>query len=519
VSVKVNGFTVGNVTGSGGGEMDQTLPVPAADFVEGTNTVTIQSSGYSGDFDYTDRVTLSYPHQFLADANSLAFGVTGGQSVAVGGFTTSDIRVLDVTNPLSPRELTASITGSGSSWQATVKPPADATRLYAFTAATTAGPKAIQLDQASNLKGVGNGANLVIVAYGDFLSAANTLATFRRSTAGGGYVVQVADVQDVYDEFSDGAHSPHAITSFLQWASTHWSPAPHYVLLVGDATFDPRNYRQDGTSPGGLDWDLVPTIFVDTHLGTDDREIPSDDTLADFNGDGVPEMAVGRLPVRTASDASAVVAKITGYEQDPVPAPASRVAALVDDNPIDYSFASFSADLRDNVLVPGGIPNDAAHMKQIHRTDGPTDADVHNAVLAAANTGPTIVNFFGHGLTRDWTSGPIFTASDAAGLTNSKLSLYLMMTCLNGYFLEPNAATSSSMAESLLLAPHAAVAAWASTASTFPSDQVNADKLATQEALAGTTLGQAMIDAKTSITDLDVKHSWTLMGDPTTTLR
>jgi hypothetical protein len=44
-------------------------------------------------------------------------------------------------------------------------------------------------------------------------------------------------------------------------------------------------------------------------------ETASDDWLADFDGDGVAEMGVGRLPIRSALEAATVVAKIVAYDR------------------------------------------------------------------------------------------------------------------------------------------------------------------------------------------------------------
>ena len=74
-----------------------------------------------------------------------------------------------------------------------------------------------------------------------------------------------------------------------------------YLLLVGDGTYDPRNYLGFGAN------DLVPVKLVDTAVA----ETASDDWFADFDGDGLSEMAVGRLPAGTAAEASAMVAKIS----------------------------------------------------------------------------------------------------------------------------------------------------------------------------------------------------------------
>ena len=53
------------------------------------------------------------------------------------------------------------------------------------------------------------------------------------------------------------------------------------------------------------------------------------------------------------------------------------------------------------------------------------------------------------------------TNEEALGLRNEHLSMFVMMTCLNGYFQDP---VLDSLAESLLKAEHGgAVAVWASS--------------------------------------------------------
>ena len=76
------------------------------------------------------------------------------------------------------------------------------------------------------------------------------------------------------------------------------------MLLVGDASFDPRNYLGLG------DFDFVPTKLIDTVY----LETASDDWFVDFNNDGLPSIAMGRIPVRTPEEAALVVSKIIAYE-------------------------------------------------------------------------------------------------------------------------------------------------------------------------------------------------------------
>jgi len=338
------------------------------------------------------------------------------------------------------------------------------------------------------------GADLVIISHRKFLRQLAPLSAYHERQ---GLKVAVVDVEDLYDEFRFGSHSPEAIKAFLARARMQWRPAPRYVLLAGDATSDPRNYL------GAPSRDFVPTKTIDTQF----LETASDDWFADFDSDGVPEMAVGRLPVRTAAEAVAVVDKIIGYEQAP---PAmGREALLVSDT----GFESANESLR--MLLPGTTP-----VAMVNRRDGPTDVAVRDRVLAALNRGPSVVNFYGHGSVDLWTGAGLLRAADASRLTNyGHLSLFVMMTCLNGYFIEPRA---QSLAEALLRAPgRGAVAVWASSGLTAPGDQIRAnEELFRQLAAADSPrLGDAMVRAKSVVGDPDVRRTWILFGDPLTRLR
>ena len=124
-------------------------------------------------------------------------------------------------------------------------------------------------------------------------------------------LVQVSDVQDVYDEFSFGLVDPEAIRSFLTYAYASWQPpAPLYVLLAGDGTFDPKNYL--GVSPPTY----IPAYLadVDPSLG----ETAADNRFVSVSGgDFLPDMHLGRLAVNSAEEAAVVVNKVLAYEQNP----------------------------------------------------------------------------------------------------------------------------------------------------------------------------------------------------------
>jgi hypothetical protein len=98
--------------------------------------------------------------------------------------------------------------------------------------------------------------------------------------------------------------------------------------------------------------------------------------------------------------------------------------------------------------------------------------------------------------------------------------MFVMMTCLNGYFHDP---ALDSLAESLLKAERGgAVAVWASSGMTFPADQA----LLNQELYRllfnrgeAMTIGEAVKRTKVSLRDADIRRTWILLGDPAMKLR
>jgi hypothetical protein len=306
------------------------------------------------------------------------------------------------------------------------------------------------------------------------------------------------DVTDLYDEFNFGRKSPQAIKDFLSWARTHWKKAPQYVLLVGDGSFDPRNFLGLG------DFDFVPTKLIDTVY----LETASDDWFADLNNDGLPEMAIGRLPVRTVEELDILVSKIAGYRQAN---PIQEVVLVADINGM-FDFETVSEEIRE--LLPSSIV-----VRKIFRGDFGTDGEAKNTLISAINQGPLFVNYFGHGSVEVWNGG-ILSSGDAEALTNGwRLPFFVIMTCFNGMFHD---VYTESLAEALLKAEGGgAIAVWASSGLTEPAAQAMLNREMTKALFNGGsfTLGEAVKRAKAACTDPDVRRTWILFGDPTTKLK
>jgi hypothetical protein len=269
------------------------------------------------------------------------------------------------------------------------------------------------------------------------------------------------------------------------------------VLLVGDASFDPKNYLGFG------DFDFVPTKLIDTSY----LETASDDWFVDLSNDGLPEMAIGRLPVRTVEEAGIVISKIIGYERTG----ARNEALVVADMNDGFNFERTTEEIRS--LLPAYLP-----VARIFRGDFLSDDQAKQRVLSGINQGPLLVNFIGHGSVEIWRG--ILSSDDADGLVNGlRLPFFVSMTCLNGFFHDVG---TESLAEALLKAKQGgAIAVWTSSGLTEPGGQAAMNKevirlLFGRESL---TLGEVAAKAKFSAGDEDVRKTWILFGDPTTRLK
>jgi hypothetical protein len=391
------------------------------------------------------------------------------------------------------QELTGSITGPKTNSVVTITPPGTGPRLLlAFTGdrARTASAKA---NAASDLHEEGFIADYVMITRAELKASLEPLRALRQ---GQGHSVVVVDVEDIFDEFSYGNKSPQAIKDFLLFAAQNWRQAPRFLLMAGDSSYDSKNYLGYGEG------DLVPTKLIDTFY----MEAASDDWFTDFNVDGTPDMAGGRLPVRNAQEASALVAKIIGYESSA----GSNSVLMASDANDGFNFAGVNPQLTS--LLPAGMA-----VEQVTRGTA-DDATVKSQLLAAINRGQTIVNYNGHGSLDQWRAD-LLTNSDAAGLSNGqKLALFVMMTCMNGYYNDP---ALDSLAESLLRANAGAAAVWASTAQCEPVGQALMNQELYRQLFNGSivTLGEATARAKQAVSDPDIRRTWILFGDPAARLR
>ncbi len=504
VLVYLNGHLVADAAWDG--QETHLVEADTSHLLAGENVLVLESPGDTAaqaDVVLLDWVEIAYRRGFVAEDDRLQFE---GQAAAyrVTGFRSSDVGIFDVTDVTDPVRLSGcAVEPEGDAYAVSFSDQAVGQRTYLAVGSTAMNePKRMEPVVPADLRASDNQADYLVITHPDFRQSLEPLIAWRES---GGLAVEVATIEQVYDEFSYGLADPAAIRDFLRHAGQHWAkPAPRYVLLVGDASYDHRdNLRAPNKN-------LLPTYLLQTHFV---GETASDNWFVDFDDDALPDLAIGRLPVSSAAEASIAVQKIVDYERSPTPGEwRRRVLFVADDDQPAFEATS-------DHLIESNLPPDYQAIR-VYLSDFADPEESKARIIAEFNQGAAIVNYVGHAALNVWAKEAVFGSADIADLRNgSKLPFVVTMTCLDGYFHHPQV---DCLAEELLLAEDkGALAAFAPTSELLPAEQ-DALVKALFEALFASdapTLGEAVMRAKRSVADSglgyeDLIETYTLFGDP-----
>jgi uncharacterized repeat protein (TIGR01451 family) len=496
-TVQFNGTTVGEMNFVGQVAAEQTFSIDASLVQEGTNTVTLTALDGDNDISLVNFVQLNYPHTYAADSDWLRATAPAGSSLQITGFSNSQIRVFDITDPLNIAEIPGKVSASNGSYQIALALPyaAKAQRtILAFAADSLSTPVSLEQHTPANLDQPNSGADVVIISHPGFVSNLAPLVQLREAQ---GHHVSLVTTEQIFDQYNFGEPSPFAMRTFLQNAVAHWTRKPQSVLFVGGASFDPRDYLGLGS------FDFVPTRIIETAA----FKTASDDWFTDFQQTGYATIPTGRLPVRTTADADLVVSKIVNYEQGSSAGSWNSQAVFIADQDVDTNFSN--ATTAASTSLPSSVNGATIY------TDGLTYDSARSQILSALNAGSLLVNYNGHGAEQQWSFVNLFDTNDAQALTNgARLPVYLLMDCLNGFFHDVYA---ESLSTSLLLAPNGgAVAVWASSGFTNEPPQSTMNQALLQQFASHPqySLGRLIFEAKSGTSDSDVRRTWILFGDP-----
>jgi hypothetical protein len=428
VRIWVNGSAVAEATWDG--QTPKAIPASIGLGIlhDADNVLELESLGDAGasySLAFLDRFELSHPRSLSAPDGlfEARFWLSGNAEVSGLG---AGSLLLDVTSPTIPRWLFGALpTSGGIAFRAE-----DGRQYLALSPQKMLHPE-LRLPSPGSLRSTHNRADYLIVAPQAFLPAAQPLLELR---ARQGLLVKATALEEVYQDFGHGEATPQAIRDFIAYAYHFWqSPSPRYVLLLGDASYDYKDYLHSGTV------NRVPPLLVKTSF----LWTASDPAYAAVNGeDLLPDVALGRLPASNVGEAQALVEKIIAFENSGLTL-AHGPAVLVADNPDAGGDFESSAQEAAPLLAPTHTV-ETIFLRELAGATRPT-------IAAAFDRGAALVSYLGHGGIAVWASENVFNNQDVATLApQSQQPLVLTINCLNGYFHFP---FLNSLAEELLKAP------------------------------------------------------------------
>lgn len=484
--IYINEIPVGTIQFDGEVVHSQTLKIPPGTLKEGNNEILLDNTPEGAaflDIMLLNWIDLAYHTPINTTNDMLLLEDINGQ-VSLSGFSDSPI-LFDITDPDTPQIIT-NIESNEDSFDMQMDASAQVAALGPKGMTT---PNAILPVRESNWRNPDQQADLIILTTDELAPALDPLIQARSEE---GINVALVPVEEIYDEFGGGEVSPNSLKKFITYAYEQWqSPQPRYLLLVGDATSDYRNYL-DMAPPN-----IVPAPMVSVSYS---GETVSDSILADTDGDGVPNMAVGRWPVNTPAEVSALVERTLAYEQGTA---------------VDSTF--FAADgtepqferIAQSIATNSKLSQDGLKILPALQAD---------EVTSILNDGAWLATYIGHGSLRQWGKDDVFTQEAVTNLNTDTPPIVIQLTCLTGLFTQPE---QTSLTELLLNHESGPVLTVAATSLTLSSNQEPFATSLIQNLNDPTVerIGDAFQSAKLSL-DInnqglrEISDTFALFGDP-----
>ncbi|MEM7357504.1 MAG: C25 family cysteine peptidase [Pseudomonadota bacterium] len=355
-------------------------------------------------------------------------------------------------------------------------------------------------------------AEYLIITHDSFIGSDLTDLVNLRN---GDYSVNVVDVAQIYAQFGNYLPSAESIRDYIRFAANNLGT--RFVVLVGSDSYDYKNYASAAISFIPTRYEVTPgdELIV--------QQTPSDASYGDTDLDGVQDVHVGRISVRTPTELGYVVEKIRDFE--------ARAAAARPNNAGEVLIAADEADNGNNITfiddvaaLINAMPDDWGDVipdayKALPDFDGGPAA--HDKVIDGINSGPLVTAYIGHSSQQQWsrTTPPLFVASEIASLTNiDRPTLVTQWGCWNTYFVDP---AGNSMADQFLSGglQGAVTVLGASSLTTSEGERLLGIELSKRMFNPGMTIGEAVTQAKQALAATnpeatDIILGWQILGDP-----
>ncbi len=299
-----------------------------------------------------------------------------------------------------------------------------------------------KIEFTKDLLSQANSADFIIITHKDFLDQAQKIADLRTN-----FKTFITTTEDIYNLFNGGVQDPTAIRNFIRYAYYNWqTPRISYVLLFGDGHYDYRNISLPNIQ-------RVPPFEIYAEREIDSRVTDNYYVDINFNGKNfsiiTQDLAIGRLPVESKTDAERMVEKLYNYEHNPSRDGWQTAITFVADDekvsdPDDIQWIHQSQT--ENIARLSELSK--FNIKKVYLSAYPEEAgglgrikpEANRALIDNINQGSLIVGYIGHGSPTRWAHEDVFNMNrDLERISNEgKLSFFTAATCDFGKYDDPH---------------------------------------------------------------------------------
>ena len=351
--------------------------------------------------------------------------------------------------------------------------------------------------------------------------------------------VRIVPADEIFNEFSSGTPDATAYRRYMKMlydrAETE-ADMPKYLVLFGDGAWDNRMVTQGwrGYSPD----DFLLCFESDNSYNHIDCYVSDDfycmlddgETIQDGNSRyscyGKPDVAVGRFPVRTATEAGIMLDKLEQYMSNANAGAWQNTIVLMGDDG-NNNVHMVTADRVANMVMADHPQYNVrkimwdAYNREVTST-GNSYPDVVRLVKQYMANGALVMNYNGHGSANSISHEQVLVLSDFQSVVSSNLPLWVTAAC----DILPYDGLEDNIGEAAVLNPRGgAVAFYGTTRTVFTSYNENMNMAFMRELLDDSeglvSVGEAARRAKVYLVEAqsggDVtvnKLQFTLLGDP-----
>jgi hypothetical protein len=390
------------------------------------------STVYSAWLDY---ITLLYNRTLQLPADKYLSFILNETSACLGNVD-SDVVVWDVTTPTSISRINTTVSGQYASW----------TNTYTGRRYYTAWTPSANIPEVSVSGRVTNQdihamepVNMIIFTVSTWEDQAERIANMHRNDSQRPLSVAVLDINDVYNEFHSGSADVNALRRCMKMfydRGAGTDNALQYVLLMGAPTFDNRHLLEDTdlakprTIPIWVGGTLKQTLSDSEAYTTDDYIAMLLDNSGSDKGLDKLCVAVGRMPVTTATEAKNAVDKLMSYVNESKKSGWKNQILFLADDEDQGTHMKQTDSMISNIDNSGSHPFffNKVYMDSYTRIGG-TYPDARDEMFRLLDEGAVWWNYIGHANNHSWSHDGQLTYSDITSMYLKRVPMLYAATC------------------------------------------------------------------------------------------